>query len=212
MAPASRGARRPFSKRLETPLRAQRWSGLCLDVVPVTSAGSNCSFVAGEPMLEVVEDRKLVACHDVVVRLGLNLAPDVCDRLVKNLANGGVRCTGGALTGNLERLRDVRHDRLRRRSQLEGHGRGVAGNAGNEGSRVGQTVRHADVGGEVVRSRLGRRGGVGVVERRIVRLRGVDMRLVSFRRGDRQHSLSLGGRRGDVFIICVQPWVELPAG
>lgn len=42
-----------------------------LQVIPVTLAASNGKLVADKTVLEVVEDRKLVACHDIVVRLGL---------------------------------------------------------------------------------------------------------------------------------------------
>lgn len=65
-------------------------SWLGLGAVPVTGASGASSLISSKTMLEVIEDGELFARHDIVVRLGLDLAPDVGNGLVEDLANSRV--------------------------------------------------------------------------------------------------------------------------
>lgn len=86
-----------------------RHASSSLQVIPVTFAASNGSLVANKAVLEVVEDGELVAGHDIVVWLGLDLGPDVGKGLVEHLEDGGILGAVGALAGNLESLGDFAH-------------------------------------------------------------------------------------------------------
>lgn len=55
-------------------------------------------------MLVEVEERKLVPRHDVRVGGGLNLGPDLIERVLKNVAYRGVGGAIWGLSGDFERL------------------------------------------------------------------------------------------------------------
>lgn len=59
-------------------------------VVPVSLPGAHRRLITGEPVLEEVEDGKLVACHDIGVWLSLHLCPDLREGSLKDLADGRV--------------------------------------------------------------------------------------------------------------------------
>lgn len=106
-------------------------------VVPESLLSIYGDLVIVEASLEVVEDGKLITCHDVGVGLGLDLDPDVGDGLVENFADGRVAGTLGALASDLKSLIDRRHALL---GSLSRGGRGNRdavrhGEAGRRGSR-----------------------------------------------------------------------------
>lgn len=122
-------------------------------LVPVTLAGHDGSPIAGEAMLEKVEDGELVARHDVGSGLRLNLGPDVRESLLEDLADGRILSTVWALSGNLEGLGD---GGVLLALQA---GRGVAATHTNvvmvvEEGRLWLAVRHGSVGGVVDLRRL----------------------------------------------------------
>lgn len=97
-------------------------------------------------MLEVVEDGELVPGHDVGVGLGLDLAPELGEGALEDLADGGIVGAIRALAGNLEGLGDGgivllrSHDGLGvRLLDAMRHGEGCAG-AGEDSLVVGVEV------------------------------------------------------------------------
>ena len=113
-------------------------------IVPVSLPGTHRRLIAGETVLEEVEDGKLVARHDVRVRRGLDLAPDARQRRFEDLANGWVRGTVRALTGDLECLGDAGVLRRGARAVDSRTGRRLDGGAthGHEVEEVLVVVRH----------------------------------------------------------------------
>lgn len=76
-------------------------------VVPVSFPGAHRRLITGEPVLEEVENGKLVARHDIRVGLSLDFAPDLGQRAFEDLADGWVGRAVGALARNFERLGDT---------------------------------------------------------------------------------------------------------
>jgi len=76
-------------------------------VVPVALPCGHGSLVAGEAVLEVVEDGELVAVQNVRLGLGGDLGPDLADGALQDAADSRIRGTVRALSGNLEGLRNA---------------------------------------------------------------------------------------------------------
>ena len=77
---------------------------LALNMVPVTPTRTPRCRVVDEAVLEVVEDGKLLAGHNVGVGRGLEFGPDLAKSVFEDLANGWVRGAICTLAGNLEGL------------------------------------------------------------------------------------------------------------
>jgi hypothetical protein len=84
------GSTRPAITLFGSHHRHRRFWRSGSGVVPVSLARGDGQLVAGEAVLEEVEDGKLVARHDIGVGLGLDLAPDLRQRQLQDLADGGV--------------------------------------------------------------------------------------------------------------------------
>lgn len=82
----------------------KRYHNSCPSMVPVPLASLDGCRVALEAVLEKVEDGKLISGHNICVGLCFNLAPDLRQGHIQDLANSWIRSTIWALSGNLQSL------------------------------------------------------------------------------------------------------------